>query len=160
MVTDIHGLGISTLDYNNSLYMGMSMKMVQKLQCSKCNGKALGWHWPQKTCLTNITGTPRVFSLFPGLMQVQALTHEAVNVLESRYQEEYLFQRTHNNGHLKPLKSLLHIPPANRSKAEHTQRRFLHCHPHDWNVLPRETQLLPSVPSFGKSCKTFLFTVS
>ena len=152
--TIVNSLVISCLDYCNSLYFGISEKLLLQLQLI------------QNACAKAVTGKYKYDHLDDDLktlhwlnvrkrviFKIGLLAYKSVNGLSPHYLQD-LFQYCHH-GH-----NLNLIVPSTKSLQKYGQRSFGVIGPRLLNNLPDYITKCDSVTSFKSTLKTFLFNLS
>ena len=154
----VQALVTSRFDMNNSLYYGLPLTQVQRLQRI------------QNAAARLILGLKKFDHITPGLCQLHwlpikyrikfkllVLTFKCVNKQAPTYLIELLQPKTVPNLNLRSNlnTNLLEIP---RSKLVHGgDRAFSVAAPKEWNSLPIEIQSSKSISIFKQRLKTYLF---
>ena len=151
----VHALGISKIDYCNSLFVNLPNKLLCRLQyILHCAARL-------------ITGTPKHEHITPSLValhwlpvrkriefKVLLLTYNALCGQGPQYIQDMLVpyapSRTIRTRGYKPLQ----VP---RMKTKYGERAFSYAAPSLWNALPDFVKSAKNVKTFKKLLKTYLF---
>ena len=152
----VYALVTSKLGYCNALYMGLPLKTVQKLQLV------------QNAAARLITGTRRFEHIRPVLahlhwlpirfraqFKVLVLTYKALYGLGPQYLTEHLSRHEPTRTLRSTSKVLLRVPTLRVATRE---RAFSVVAPRLWNDLPKGSRLAPTLLSFRRQVKTYLFS--
>lgn len=153
----ILALVISRLDYANSLYLGIPVYQLRRLQLVQNQAARLIFHQPKwhhvRPLMKSLHWLPVVkrcaFKL--GCTIFEALYGNSPAFISSRL-HRCIPSRDLGSSHL----SLLVTPSFKRKK--HGGLRFAVLAPQFWNSLPAEMRSLTSLAQFRKQLKTWLFS--
>ena len=159
LTTLVHVLVISRLDHCNTLYVGLPLRLMQKLQVV------------QNAAARLLSGVSKYYHISPILatlhwlpiwfhidFKVLMLTYKALNGLGPRYLVERLLPPsstcvTRASQEVR-LRSLM---PREARKEKTRNRAFLAVAPRLWNNLPPNIRAAPSLGIFKKQLKTLMF---
>ena len=152
----VHSLVISKLDYCNVLLFGSSEKLLTRLQ------------HVQNLCARIVTRTPKRDHITPALVSLHWLpvrarilyklllyVYKALNNLAPVYLSDLLCLQTGGRQLRSNETQFLRVPLAKTVK--YGDHAFTRAAPLAWNSLPVSTRTSPSIGSFKKSLKTYLF---
>uniref|UniRef100_A0A803T068 Reverse transcriptase domain-containing protein n=1 Tax=Anolis carolinensis TaxID=28377 RepID=A0A803T068_ANOCA len=155
----VHALVTSRLDYCNALYVGLPLKTARKLQLVQRSAARFLTGADYRTRSTPLFKELHWLPfIFRAQFKVQVITYKALNGLGPTY----LRDRISPYEPARPLRSsgeaLLSLPPTSQLRLVGTRERaFSAVAPRLWNSLPREIRQAPTLLSFRKSLKTWLF---
>ena len=158
LATVIHAMVTSRLDYCNSLYAGLPLNLLRKLQLV------------QNAAARVLTGTQWRAHITPVLSQlhwlqigdrirfkVLGLTFKALNGLGPAYLRDRLFHHSPPPRLLRSAdQNLLRVPSPKDIKLA-SARAFSALAPAWSNALPSHTRALRDLNQFRRACKTELF---
>ncbi|XP_067320958.1 uncharacterized protein [Anolis sagrei] len=159
LATVVHALVTSRLDYCNALYVGLPLKTARKLQLV------------QRAAAMLLTGagrrehtSPLLFQLhwlpicYRAQFKVLVLSYKALNSSGPKYLSDRISAYDPTRTLRSSGEALLSIPPASQARLAGTRERaFSVVAPRLWNTLPVDIRQAPSLMSFRKSLKTWLF---
>ncbi|XP_077781511.1 uncharacterized protein LOC144327186 [Podarcis muralis] len=159
LATVIHATVTSRLDYCNSLYVGLPLRLTQKLQQVQYAAARL------------LTGSLPRDHIHPVLYQlhwlpveyrirfkVLVLTFKALYGLGPLYLRDRLSWYDPQRNLQSSNKNILKVPGHREVRLASTRARaFLALAPIWWNTLSQETRALRDLTSFRRACKTELF---
>ncbi|XP_053224999.1 uncharacterized protein LOC128403884 [Podarcis raffonei] len=162
LATVIHAMVTSRLDYCNSLYAGLPLKLTQKLQ------------WVQNAAARLLTGSvpwehihPVLFKLhwlpveYRIRFKVLLLTFKALHGLGPSSLRDRLSRYAPRRASRSRNSNTLVVPGPKEVRLASTRARaFSTLAPAWWNALPHETRALQDLISFRRACKTELFRLA
>uniref|UniRef100_A0A670IWM0 Reverse transcriptase domain-containing protein n=1 Tax=Podarcis muralis TaxID=64176 RepID=A0A670IWM0_PODMU len=159
LATVIHATVISRLDYCNSLYAGLPLKLSQKLQrmqnaAARLLTGSLPWEHIHPV-LFKLHWLPVEYRV---RFKVLLLTFKALHGLGPSYPRDRLSRYAPRRASRSTNSNTLVVPGPKEVRLASTKARaFSTLAPACWNTLPRETRALHDLISFRRACKTQLF---
>ncbi|CAI5764971.1 Hypothetical predicted protein [Podarcis lilfordi] len=162
LATAIHAMVTSRLDYCNSLYAGLPLKLSQKLQrvqnaAARLRTGSLPWQHIH----------PVLFQLHWLLVEyrvrfkVLVLTFKALHGLGPSYLRDCLSWYAPRRTLRSIFSNTLEVPGSKEVRLASTRARaFSALAPAWWNALSLETRVLRDLISFRRACKTELFCLA
>uniref|UniRef100_A0ABM5FF54 Reverse transcriptase domain-containing protein n=1 Tax=Pogona vitticeps TaxID=103695 RepID=A0ABM5FF54_9SAUR len=161
LTTLVLALVISRLDYCNTLYVGLPLKLMRKLQVVQ-NANAAARLLTGVRKYQHISPTLAMLHWLPIRFRIDfkvlMLTYKALNSLGPRYLAERLLPTssthvTHTSQEVR-LRSLT----LREARKERTRNRaFSAVAPRLWNNLPPESRTAPSLGTFKNQLKTWMY---
>ena len=159
LMTVTHALVTSRIDYCNALYVGLPLKTVRRLQLIQNRAARLVSGRATKEHIT-----PILYNLhwLPVAAQAQfkvlVLTYKALNGLGPRYLKDRLLPYEPTRRLRSSQGALLKEPSLMEVRGMACRHRaFSAAAPKLWNALPSEIRLAPTLMTFRRQVKTFLF---
>uniref|UniRef100_A0A803TUY7 Reverse transcriptase domain-containing protein n=1 Tax=Anolis carolinensis TaxID=28377 RepID=A0A803TUY7_ANOCA len=154
----VHALVKSCLDYCNTLYVGLpsnvgKFQLVQQEAARLITGAA----YRERTTLLlcQLHGLPISYQ---AQFKVLALTYKALIGSGPAYLSERVSRYNPPQSLRSSGEALLSLPPASQVQLAGTRdRAFSVVAPHLWNTLPSEVRQAPSLLSFRRNVKTWLW---
>ena len=153
----------STLDYCNSLFLSLTdfeLRRLQLVQNSLCRVVTRSSKFSHITPqLTNLHWLQVRYSVE---FKIGLITYEILNQGQPVYLRELIhpYTSSRNTRRSTPKLKLLHTPTFDRrvhKSVKHFSNSFSHYAPVLWNSFPFQIRNSPSVTSFRKHLKTYLF---
>uniref|UniRef100_A0A803TBL4 Reverse transcriptase domain-containing protein n=1 Tax=Anolis carolinensis TaxID=28377 RepID=A0A803TBL4_ANOCA len=159
LTTVVHALVTSRMDYCNALYVGLPLKTVRKLQLVQRSAARLltgaayrEWSTP---LFKQLHWLPIIFR---AQFKVQVITYKALNGSGPACLRDRIVPYEPTRSLRSSGEALLSLPPSSQICLVGTRERaFSAVVPRLWTSLPREIRLAPSLPSFKKQLKTWMF---
>uniref|UniRef100_A0A803SXZ5 Reverse transcriptase domain-containing protein n=1 Tax=Anolis carolinensis TaxID=28377 RepID=A0A803SXZ5_ANOCA len=159
LATVVHALVTSRLDYCNALYVGLPLKTVQKLQLVQ---------WEAAKLITRVAYREHITPLLRQLhwlpisyqaqFKVLALAYKALNGSGPAYLSEHVSCYDPPRNLRSSGEALLAVlPPSQVRLAGTRDRAFSVVAPCLWKALPNDVRQAPSLLSFRRKVKTWLW---
>ena len=158
LTTLVHALIISRLDHCNALYVGLPLRLMQKLQMVQNAAARLlsgvRKHQHISPTLAALHWLPIRFHVD---FKVLMITYKALNGLGPQYLADHLLPpRSTRITQYNQQGRLRGLMPREARKEKTRNQAFSAVAPQLWNTLPTEIRLAPSLGVF-KKLKTWLF---
>ncbi|XP_077788962.1 uncharacterized protein LOC114600407 [Podarcis muralis] len=155
----VHVLDISSLDYCNALFVGLPLKVTQKLQLIQIAAARLVTGSGRQDHITPVLKDLHWLPVcFRAQFKVLVLTFKALKGLSPVYLKERLHPRRSTRTLRCSAKGLLAVPSLREAKSQGTrQRAFTVVAPALWNALPSDVKEINNYPTFRRHLKAALF---
>uniref|UniRef100_A0A803TS28 Reverse transcriptase domain-containing protein n=1 Tax=Anolis carolinensis TaxID=28377 RepID=A0A803TS28_ANOCA len=159
MATVVHALVTSRLDYCNALYVGLPSKTVRKLELVQRSAARLLTGAPYREHTTPLLKQLHWLPVsFWAQFKVLALAYKTLNGSGPTYLSERISPYEPPRRLRSSSEALLSVPPPSQVHLAGTRdRAFSVVAPRLWNSLPREIREAPSLMSFRKQLKTWMW---
>uniref|UniRef100_A0A803U1N2 Reverse transcriptase domain-containing protein n=1 Tax=Anolis carolinensis TaxID=28377 RepID=A0A803U1N2_ANOCA len=159
LATVVHALVTSRLDYCNALYVGLPLKTVRKLQLVQREAARLITGAAYRECTTPLLRQLHWLPIsYRAQFKVLALAYKALNGSGPAYLSERVSRYDPPRSLRSSDEALLAVPSASQVRLAGTRdRAFSVVAPRLWNALPIEIRQAPSLLSFRRKVKTWLW---
>ena len=153
-----HALVTSRLDYCNSLLFGIADKNINRLQrVQNCLARIVTKSPPRTRSVPLLRKLHWLPIKFRIQFKINVLTFKTLSTSQPAYLRDMLSLNTSRRSQRLNKGDLLSVP---RVESKAGARAFSSCAPVLWNSLPLSLRSAPSVSTFKKQLKTYLFDLS
>ena len=152
----MHAFITSKLDYFNSLLYGCRKMQLKKLQCIQNTAARIITRTRKFDHITPVlSDLHRLLVSYRFVFKILLLVFKSLNHLSPSYLADRLSYQSHSRNLRSSSRQLLEQPRS--FTKTYGDRAFSVCVPKLWNSLPLDLRKSPSLTSFKKGLKTYLF---